>query len=250
MTDTQKFSVEDYKRKIRGLLDKAEATSNEAEQRSFSEAAERLMVKMGIARADLESQGQVKAEDIVEKTRTWTTIYAPAFGDFAYRVGLAFGDLTFLQSRFSKDHVVTYVIGHESDVDQYLVLLESLYLQVWSALKAFRKENRDVRRYYSIHENFVTDRSFVSGYAGTVALRLRSMRREVFADAAPGAALVLASKMDRVKAWKAEQYPELRKGRASRATYSSRGAAAGRAAGQRASLGGNAVGGKGGAISS
>jgi hypothetical protein len=71
------------------------------------------------------------------------------------------------------------------------------------------------------------------------------MRKQTVEEAnvTPGAALVLASKQDRVDEWVAEQYPQLKKGRASRAQYSSQGAAAGRAAGRNANLGGKAVGG-------
>ena len=243
MSDTQKFSIEDYKRKIAGLLAKAEGTNVEAEQKAFSEAAERLMLKMGISAAEAQSQGKVKAEDIVEKVMTWTTIYAPAMGTFAYRVGLAFGDLNFLQSRVRKDYVRTYVIGHTSDVEQSMTLMTSLHVQVMSALKEFRRVNRDERRYYSIHQNFVTDRSFVIGYGDAVASRLRSMRREEVQEATPGAALVLASKKDRVQAWQDDKYKNLRAGRASTAQQSAAGRAAGHSAGQNASLGGKGIGG-------
>lgn len=246
MTETTAgFTVEDYKRKIAGLLAKAEGTDNEAEQKAFSEKAERLMIKMGIARADLESQGKAKAEDIVQETRTWKTIYAPSMGQFAYTVGLAFGNLSFLQSRYRKDHVTTYVIGHKSDVEQYLTLLDSLHLQVWAAVKAFRKENKETRRYYTIHENFVADRSFIEGYASAVGRRLREMRREeeTAETVSAGTALVLASKQDRVDSWVAEQHPNLRKGRASARQSSYQGREAGAQAGRNANLGNKSVGG-------
>jgi hypothetical protein len=238
------FSVEDYKRKIKGLLDKAEATDVPAEQQTFSEAAERLMIKIGIARAEVEAAGgEVNTDNIVEKTRDWTTIYAPVMGAFASRVGHAYGDLTFMQYRNKSNFFRTYVIGFEADVDQYLELVESLHLQVWSALKAFRKDNREYRRQFTIHQNFVTDRSFVMGYAHTVANRLWDMRREEVANATPGAALVLASKMDKVIAWRDEQNPTLGKGRAGRSQqWSAHGAQAGRRAGQNANLGNKAVG--------
>lgn len=242
MSTDPKFSIEDMKRKIAGLLAKAEATDNEEEQRAFSEKAEHLMVRLGIDAAELQSQGKVMAEDIVEVHLTFETIYGPSMSALAYRVGMAFGNLNFLQSRY-KNSVRLYVIGHKSDVEQFTTLINSLRLQVMSAMKAFRKENREERRYYSIHQNFVTDRSFVGGYADTVAHRLRSLRTVEEATATPGAALVLVGKQERVDDWTAEAHPNIRQGRASRATYSSRGAAAGRSAGQQANLGGNSLGG-------
>jgi hypothetical protein len=240
------FTVEDYKRKIAGLLAKAEATDVEAEQKAFSEKAEALMLKMGIARAELESEGKSKAEDIVEERRTWRTIYAPSMAQFASLVGHAFGDLTMLQSRYGKDRVTTYVIGHKSDVEAYLTLIDSLHLQVTSAMKAFRKANRDDRRWNTIHENFVIDRSFVEGYGAAVARRLREMRRTVTEEAnvSAGTALVLASKRDRVDAWVAETYPVLGKNRATTRQQSWAGREAGAAAGRNANLGGKGIGGQ------
>lgn len=244
------FDIEAMKRKIAGLLAKAEGTSNEHEQKAFTEKAEQLMLRLGIEAAELESRGETKAEDIVEEVRTWSTIYAPTMGDFAYSVGLAFGHLNFLQSRYKKDYVRTYVIGHKSDVEQYLTLLDSLNLQVWAAVKAFRKENKEIRRYYSIHENFVTDRSFIKAYAYSVAHRLREMRTTEEATATPGAALVLVGKAERVQAWQDERYPNVRAGRSRGQQWSAQGAAAGSAAGRRASLGGKAVSGQGRAVTS
>jgi hypothetical protein len=241
------FSVDDHKRKIAALLAKAERTDNEAEQRAYTEKAERMMVRLGIDAAELQAAG-ARTDDIVEESRVWTTIYAPAVADLAFTVGLAFGDLNFLQSRTGKDRVRTYVIGHESDVAAYLTLLDSLHLQVFSALKAFRRETRGDRRWNTIHENFVVDRSFVRGYGRAVADRLRAIREEVREEAAPtmssSTALVLASKQDRVDAWQDERYPKLGKARAGRSQSSWAGHAAGTRAGQRASLGGKGIGGQ------
>jgi hypothetical protein len=125
------------------------------------------------------------------------------------------------------------------------MLLDSLNLQVWTAVKAYRKENRETRRYYTIHENFVADRSFISGYASTVAARLRALKQTTEKTASTGAALVLVGKMDRVQAWQDEKYPSLRKGRNQAQQWSSSAASAGRDAGQKASLGGKGIGQRG-----
>jgi hypothetical protein len=239
------YTIEQMKDKIAKLLAKAEGTSNEAEQRAFTEKAEQLMIRLGIDAAELEAAGTVKPEDIVEVQRVWTTIYAPAMGQFTYLVGMAYGNLTFLQGRAGKDFVRSYIIGHKSDVEQFEVLLTSLHLQVMSALKQFRKDNREERRYYTIHQNFITDRSFIEGYAAAVARRLREMRRVEESTASEGAALVLVSKKERVEDWKDNRYPDARKGRESTRQQSWRGRSAGAAAGQQASLGGKAVSGRG-----
>lgn len=236
------FSIDDMKRKIAALLAKAEATSVEAEQHAFTEKAERLMIRLGIDAAELEAAGHATVEDIVQETRVWRTIYAPTMAVFAFRVGTAYGHLNFLQSRRAKDFVRTYVIGFTSDVEQFLTLLDSLHLQVFAALKQFRKDNRYDRQCNTIHENFVVDRSFIEGYADSVAYRLRSMRVTEEKTATPGAALVLVGKEERVEAWTAEQHPNARSARQVNRQQSWSGRQAGSAAGERASLGGKGIG--------
>ena len=235
----------DWKPKIAALLAKAESTTHEEERDAYVAKAEELMLKWGIERAELESVGTVKPEEIIEVHRDWKTIYAPTMGRFAFAVGQAYGNLSFLQSRFGKGMVRSYIIGHETDVESFLMLLDSLNLQVWTAVKAYRKENREVRKYYTIHENFVADRSFISGYGTTVASRLRALKQSTEQEASTGAALVLVGKMDRVEAWRDEKYPKLGKGRSQSQQWSSSAASAGREAGQKASLGGKGIGQRG-----
>jgi hypothetical protein len=230
-----------YRSKIAGLLAKAERTDNEHEAEAYTAKAEALMLQMGIERAELQAVGTVKAEPIVEKTVDWTTIYAPTWASFLATLSYAWGDLYILKSSYGKQDVRSYVIGHERDVEDFLILVTSLQLQATTAMRRFRKENRDERRYYTIHQNFVTDRSFLDGYARVCADRLRAMRRKHVEAASTGAALVLASKQDAVNTWTEERYPNMRACRASRSQHSSRGHAAGRTAGANANLGGKSV---------
>jgi hypothetical protein len=234
-----------YRDKIAKLLAKAERTDNEHEAEAFTAKAEALMLQYGIERAELQAAGKVDAEKIIEKAVDWSTIYAPTWGQFLYTLSHSWGDLTVLQSRYGKQAVRSYVIGHERDVEDFLTLMTSLQLQATTAMRRFRRDNKEERRAYTIHENFVTDRSFLEAYARACAGRLRDMRREVHEETTvtPGAALVLASKQDKVDEWVGQKYPKLGKARASRRSHSSRGAAAGHAAGQNANLGGKAVGG-------
>jgi len=234
-------TITDTKTKIALLLAKAEGSDNEHERDAFNAQAERMMLRLGIERAELESVGESKPEDIVKQMRVWRTIYAPVMNQFACWIGDGYGDLTCLQTRFGKDRVATHIVGHESDVTEFLVLLESLNLQVWTAVKRFRKEYAAYRRCNTIHENFVADRSFIQSFALAVCARLKAERQEETATATPGAALVLASKQSRIDQWTQNKYPNMKEEKGRENQWSGLGSQAGYAAGQKASLGGKAI---------
>jgi len=243
-------SIEDMKRKIAGLLAKAERTDNDHERDTFNAAAERMMLRLGIERAELEAVGEVKAEEIVEESRVFTGNYAIVMVPFMSTIGRSFGNLSFLQS---KNHNgmrrTSYVIGHKSEVEEFLRLIDSLSLQVMSALKRWQRETREERRYYTDMEKYTGNRSFIEAFGYAVSARLRAERKEEEAEATPGAALVLASKMDKVMAWRDEQYGDnLRPSRTGARTYDGLAAGAGHIAGLQASLGGKAVGGTRGSL--
>lgn len=243
------FDITKMKSKIAKMLAKAERTENEHERETFTAAAERMMLRLGIAAAELEAEGEVKPEAIVEKIRTWKGIYATTMVGFTWNIAQGFGNLTIIQSSHGQRMRSTYVIGHKSDVEQFMTLLESLNLQSLSALKRFQRETHEQRAWKTVQEKFVMDRSFLSGFAEEVRTRLAALRVETEAEATTGAALVLASKQARIDEHMAEAYPNLRKGTGGNRQYSSMSAAAGRKAGQSANIGGKSVGGKRGELS-
>lgn len=238
------ISIDDMKRKIAALLAKAESTTNEHERDAFNEKAERLMLRLGIERAELEAAGTVRPEDIVEEHRDWTGNYSIVMVPFVSEVARAFGNLTVLQS---KNHNGmrrrTWIIGHKSDVEEFLRLIDSLAVQVMSALKRWQKEHREERRWDTDMEKYTQNRSFISAFGSTVARRLRDERRQEEETASTGAALVLASKMDRVMEWRDNRYQDLKAARGGVQTHSSWAAGAGALAGRSANLGEKAVGG-------
>lgn len=237
-------SIEDLKRKIAGLLAKAEGTDNEHERDAFNAQAERMMLRLGIERAELESVGEVKPEEIVEERLEWKGNYSIVMVPFVSETAAAFGNLTVLQSKnFNGMTRWTYVIGHKSDVEEFVRLTNSLSVQVMSALRRWQREHREERRWLSDMEKYTQHRSFITGFGNAVARRLRDERREEEQEASTGAALVLASKMDRVMEWRDEQYTNLRKARGGVQTHSAFAASDGYVAGQQASLGEKAVGG-------
>jgi hypothetical protein len=240
-TARKPVDIEATKVLIAKLLNKAERTDNEHERDAFNAQAERMMLRLGIEKAELEAVGEVKPEEIVEVTREWHGNYSIVMVPFVNDVALGFGNLTVLQSTRSAMLRKTYIIGHKSDVEAFLVLIDSLALQVMSGLRRWQKENIESRRGLTDMEKYVQHRSFIAGFGQTVRTRLMKMRKVEEKTASTGAALVLASKMDRIGAHLAEQYPNLGKARGGMQYHSSIGMQAGRTAGESANLGGKAV---------
>lgn len=234
-------SIDDTKRKIELLLAKAAGTDNDAERDAFTAKAEAMMVKWGIEEAELQSRGEVKPEEIVEVRRVYTGNYSIAFLPFVSRVTGAYGNLRHLQSNLSGSRRMAYIIGHKTDVEFVTTLLDSLEAQAKAALHAWQKQSSlvDMRGW----EHVKASRAFIDEFGITVARRLRATREQATAEVvvSSGAELVLASKAQRVEAQVATWYPKLGKARGGM-EYSSYGRAAGREAGQKASLGGKALG--------
>lgn len=242
-------NIESIKSKIAKLLAKAERTDNDHERDAFNAQAERMMLRLGIERAELEAAGEVKAEEIVEESRVWSGNYAIVMVPFMSGIGRAFGNMAFLQSmNHNGMRRTSFVIGHKSEVEEFLALVDSLATQVMAALKRWQKEVREERRYYTDMEKYTGNRSFIEAFGYTVASRLRKERREEEAEATPGAALVLASKMDKVTSWRDQKYTNLRMVRTGARTYDGGAAAAGHVAGLQASLGEKGIGGTRGAL--
>lgn len=244
---SKQFDVSAMKRKISSLLQKAERTDNEAERDAFNAKAEQLMLRLGLNQAELEAAGEKKAETIIEERLHWESVYAKDMVHLAGLICSGLGNLTTLQSgRWARASV--YIIGHKSDVELAVKLIRSLELQVTSALAVWQKANREERKGLNNYDKLVGNRSFMKGFGLTVSNRLATERTQVESEASTGAALVLASKMDRVTAKVEEMYPKLGKARGGNARYSSLAMADGRKAGQTADIGHKRVGGKKGEL--
>ena len=239
------MNLESKKATIAKLLAKAEGAATEAERDTHTEKAEKLMVSYGIEAAELEAAGEVKPEKIVQVSRQYKGGYAIVMVPFAHSVAAGFGNLKTLQSKYGQ-HRSVYIIGHESDVEMFTSLLNSLEHQAMAAMHTWQRVAPE-RKWQDNGERYIGSRTFLESFGSTVGRRLAQARREETAETTvtPGAALVLASKQDKVDAEVARRYPKMgaARGGAERRDYS--GAAAGREAGNRASLGNKGVGGRG-----
>lgn len=237
-TDTSK-NLEKMKAKIAMLLAKAESTNFPEEAETFSAAAEKLMLRLGIARAELESIGETKPEEVVQEKRLYRGIFAIANIGATSAIAHGFGHITCLQSSLNRGRLrCIYLIGVKSDVADLLQLLDSLDVQAMAALAAWRKETKGERAYLTAMEKELRDRSFLTGFGSTVGSRLSEARRvaEGEVEKGSGTELVLVGKQERVEEFMAANHPNLRKV-TSRQGHSSAGAMAGRQAGAKANLG-------------
>jgi hypothetical protein len=232
------------KARIAQLLAQAESTTYEAERDTFNAAAEKLMLRLGIVRAELESIGEAKPEKVIEVRREYKGIHAIGFISFGHAILRGFGHVTALQSSYNRGRSrLLYLIGTESDVRELSQLLDSLELQVISALGRWRSETATDRKYMTAMDKELRDRSFISGFGSTVGQRLREARTvEEKVVTGTSTALVLVGKDERVQEYMNQAHPNLRH-TTSRQGHSSAGSSAGRSAGAKADLGQKRVGG-------
>jgi hypothetical protein len=223
--------------KIAKLLAKAEATTYPAEAEAFTEHAERLMIRYGIGKAEVDAergrQGQTR-EPIVEKRTDFKGLWAATRVEGIGDVLLSSGLVTVLQSK-SRDFARLFVIGAESDVDQMLRLADSLVIQQEAALVSWWATVTD-KSWMTQAEQRRERREFVRGWYVGASLRLQDV---VGQEATGGKELVLADRKQRADAWVGEQYPDIKAARAQKiARGSAEASRAGVAAGKSADVNG------------
>ena len=244
---TKPVDIEKMKDRIAMFLAKAEATNFDEERDTFNAAAEKLMIRLGIARAELEGRGEAKPEKIVGVRREYPGNYSISYIPFVYHVAGGFGHLTVLQQRTAGLTRYAYIIGAESDVQEFCTLLDSLEIQVKHALRLWQKENIEVRRGLTDMQKFLQHRSFIEGFGAKVGSRLAERRDTEENKISTGTELVLVSKDERRQEFIDSTYGELKQDKAQR-RHSSVGFAAGHRAGANASLGEKGIAGTKGTI--
>lgn len=176
---------------IAKLLSLAERAGTPEEAKVATEKAERLMLKYGIeeAVARAASGADVKPEEIVE-VRFETTVgaYRAAQVDLMYSVALGMG-----LSGFRSGWAAFYVVGHESDVERYGLLMNSLNLQALTEMKRWWKGARDNYSWYTPHQQCEARCEFIVAFGHAVKSRLKAMNVEE-TEAVPGSALVLRNR--------------------------------------------------------
>ncbi|GAA4783398.1 DUF2786 domain-containing protein [Microbacterium gilvum] len=188
---------------IAKLLAKAESTTPE-EAEALTEHAERLMVKYGIDRARIDARRAREGrsqESVVMERMLSTGAYARELRDLGAIVADALGTLRPLQAEPAGAGAILYLVGFSSDVQQALVLIESLRVQALVAMRRWWSRERDAWRWASESERRRARRGFILGFGVGAAARIRENRRVVVEEAGTGTELVLASRRARVDAY-------------------------------------------------
>lgn len=253
----EKFDLEAQKSKIAAMLAKADRTDNEHERDAYTKKAEAMMIRLGIDAAELEAAGEVKPEQIGQMRTAFFGVYMKPLIQMAADVAAGFGHIRILQATNSsgyylvngervklREHIVCFAIGTETDVEQFMQLLESLKVQVESARKRFAKEQAPIMEMLGMtaRDKYNASYTFIVEFGTTVRRRLMAQRQTEEATASAGAALVLVGKADRVN----EVADALSSGRVSKSNIAERfealGALGGREAGRTAHLGEKSLG--------
>lgn len=197
--------------RIAKLLAKAESTTPE-EAEALTEAAAKLMAKYMIDQATIDAKrakaGQ-SSESIVTKTITFNGAYRLEWCSLGAAVCRALGNLELMQSTYKNKWATLHIVGFESDVDQAIIMIQSLQIQAVVAIRAWWKENKLGYAAHSSYDQEAARRSFARGFGNGAAQRIRENKQQVVQESSKGTEIVLASRGVKVR----EYYDSIQKGK-------------------------------------
>lgn len=226
--------------KIRNLLNLAErGVDGEAE--SASAMATKLMIQWGIDHATLTDRTRLDDEDIICLKMTEMAgpkYYSHELTTIIVRVANAMG-LQGLIGTGDNGGKVPWIIGFESDVERVRMLGASLVNQAILALATWVKspQTKHIEQYMRGSQRFNNRRSYLAGFATTVATRVANLYKdevEIANTGTPGTDLVLVDRAAQVENW---MRSTMKVGSARPRRYIHGGASAGRVAGHKADIG-------------
>lgn len=185
---------------IAQLLAKAESTTPE-EAEALTEAAEKLMIKYAIDQAVIEERRFRKgivSEEIVTKIMQFNGAYRLDTLSLGVSVINGLGSLRALQSTSLNKKAWLHIVGFESDVDQAIVLINSLSLQSMVAMRAWWKDNKEDYQHLTPYDQEAARRSFVRGFGAGAGKRIKENRNQAVEEAGTATDLVLVSRAARV----------------------------------------------------
>ena len=227
---------------IRKLLAKAEKAATAEEASAYNAKAAQLMARHGVDEAMLAATG-AKQDALGERRIPLTDPYSQEKAQLVGLIGRALGCRAVRHPGYGRGQILAVTIfGYESDLQRTEVLFTSLLLQ------ATREVVRQRPPAWTGESTAAFRRTWLTGFATEIYRRLTAAERAAADqhDAAPSmrgpsAALVLADRRSLVEKAFEERFTNLQKGRKRRLSGSGYGA--GIAAGRRADVGGQRLGG-------
>lgn len=236
MTDTAKLAKKTAL--IDQMLKKAESTTPE-EAEALLEAATKLMARYGVTEAMLVASGAKAKEQIGGETVTVKGVYSRELMFMIYHVCLASGTTRILYSKWSDTHYRVTIYGYESDVKAMVTLAESLLVQATHATASWWRQHRAEYSYLAPFDQFVQRRTFITGFGDGAAAKMREAVKVATVESdvergTTGTELVLRERGKEVAEFVESKAGRSRSFNTRSGNYAA--SAAGRAAGQRASL--------------
>jgi hypothetical protein len=222
--------------KIRKVLAMAEgAGTTQPERDAFNAKAAAMIAEFGVVEAELAEALPIHLRASVgDRIVTVPGPYALDKVSLLNQIVVALGGRAILL-RGEGAGKRLHLFGYDTDLDRIEVLWTSLLVQASFGLAS-------VSIPFGVHVAAYR-RSFMSGFTAAISQRLTAAERAAKVEAAPGTALVLVRRSGEVAHAVTAQYPSTI---SHTRRLSGGGRHAGYAAGQRANLGGTAVGGGGG----
>ncbi len=224
--------------RITALLAKAESTDFPDEAKTFTDGALKLMAKYGLDAAVIDAHragadASYKREEVKHRRYMFHPPHSFEQATLLYRVFEAMRCKCIVAKRPDAETAV-HVFGFESDLRRAQMLSMSLEVQ----LEHFLAQSEEHRPPFETTASW--RRSFMAGFASSVAKRIEEAEREVRQTAEASTELVLVDRQSQVDDAVKEKFPVLK---GAKRQYGS-GTGYGAIAGKQANISGPAVGGR------
>lgn len=227
----------DYAERIRALLATAESTTHDAERETFTEAAERLMVKWGVDDAMLAAdKGSTYAARIETRRYHVAGTSGALLAELvATRAAMGVGPV---RAMFAPGQRYWWAVGHTDDLARVELYVPHIVTQARAAWKQHLVEVRIARGGYGPDRDAARV-SFLEGFAYAIHQRLADMFKAETATTG-GAELALRDRGQDVDDYAAQAHGDVKTTRP-RESRSLRASAAGIRAGNEADLSAGAL---------
>lgn len=227
--------------KVEKLLTKAESTEFPEEAEALISKAQALMLEHQIHEAQLRLNGNQPEEKVTSKFFHVSNPYLKEKAGLWLTVAEANGcTLLYLRGNWDNNDGGVEVYGTPTDIEFVGQLGQSLTIQMASALEKFVATHQKP----SYASTVGWKKSFLYGYKSSIRKRLEEVTQEGVEEVSSEVLPVLVSRKEKAEEFMENQYPNLTAS-TSEFTGSSSAFSRGAQAGQEASLGQTAVGGRG-----